>query len=256
MLVCMGAVRVPRDLRAGLGGPRHQMIPQGFAGLQEKPPHERRAFGLGEALESFGAVAFRLLGEGGEELRGDERYLSRINARLSDGVIAWQGGLPGGNRGGWWGFFAAIQGGVVLPVGDQPELGKRLRHGRGEAMQDGCTQWHMPVRADVDDEPRQDGGARKPHPLVEQMLCHLRQSRLGQHPPLGLGLNPGCELRLGLAVQWLQPQGGHNMGPMLGLGGFPCWHFDRQRGWQSELWPYIADNVGRPLMDVREEMAG
>ena len=66
----MGVVRLPRDLHEVLVVHRHQMIQQGFAGLQEKTQHERIAFVRGEALEIFGAVAFRLLGEVVEELWG------------------------------------------------------------------------------------------------------------------------------------------------------------------------------------------
>ena len=70
MLLFMGAVRLPRDLHEVLVVHGHQMIQQGFAGLQEKTNHERIAFVIGESLEVFGTVAFRLLGEVVEKLRG------------------------------------------------------------------------------------------------------------------------------------------------------------------------------------------
>jgi hypothetical protein len=50
-------------------------------------------------------------------------------------------------------------------------------------------------------------------------------------------LNPGFEVRLGLVIKFLKTQVGHDMVPMLGIGGFPFWHFDHQRGWQSKLLP-------------------
>jgi hypothetical protein len=87
------------------------------------------------------------------------------------------------------------------------------------------------------------------------MMFHLLKSHIGQHTTPGLVLNPGFELRLGLVVKFLKTQVGHNMVPMLGIGGFALWHCDRPRGGQIELLPSIVDNVGRQIRDVIEETA-
>ena len=63
MLLFMGVVGLPRDLHEVLVVHAHQMIQQGFAGLQEKAQHERIALVIGESLEIFGTVTFGLLEE-------------------------------------------------------------------------------------------------------------------------------------------------------------------------------------------------